>query len=54
MAIIANRYLRLFLLLVAAATSYALGFTIGFWLLIAIGAGLELAFWFELFFRRRR
>lgn len=54
MAITANRYLTLLLLFVAAATSYALGFTVGFWFLIAIGAAFELAFWFELFFRRRR
>lgn len=54
MAITANRYLTLFLLFVAAATSYALGFIVGFWLLIAAGAVFEIAFWFELFFRRRR
>ena len=54
MSITANRYLTLFLLLAAAGTSYALGFTIGFWLLIALGAAFELVFWFELFFRRRR
>lgn len=54
MAITSNRYLTLLLLFVASATSYAMGFTLGFWLLIAIGAAFELTFWFELFFRRRR
>ena len=54
MAIMANRYRMLLLLFVAAAISYAVGFTVGFWLLIAIGAAFELAFWFELFFGRRR
>jgi len=54
MAITANRYLTLFLLFVAAVISYTVGFTVGFWLLIAVGAVFELAFWFELFFRRRR
>ncbi len=54
MAIIANRYRTLFLLLVAAAISYAVGFTVGFWFLIAVGAAFELAFWFELLFGRRR
>ncbi len=54
MAIMANRYRALLLLFVAAAISYAVGFTAGFWLLIAIGAVFELAFWFELFFGGRR
>ncbi len=53
MAMATNRYLTLFLLFVAAATSYALGFTIGFWLLIILGVVFELAFWFQLFFRQR-
>ncbi|MGI9263994.1 MAG: hypothetical protein ACR2QU_03630 [Gammaproteobacteria bacterium] len=54
MALTANRYLTLFLLFVTAAACYALGFTIGFWLLIAMGVVFELAFWFQLFFRQRR
>jgi hypothetical protein len=54
MAITANRYLTLFLLFAAAAISYAVGFTIGFLLLIGIGAAFELAFWLQLFRRRRR
>jgi general stress protein CsbA len=53
MAITANRYLTLLLLFVGAAISYSVGFTISFWLLIAIGVVFELAFWFELLFRRR-
>ena len=54
MAITANRYLTLFLLFAAAAISYAVGFTIGFWLLIVIGGAFELAFWFQLIVRNRR
>jgi hypothetical protein len=54
MAITSNRYLTLFLLFAAAAVCYAVGFTVGFWLLIAAGAIFELAFWFELIVRRRR
>ena len=53
MAITANRYLTLLLLFVGAAISYGVGFTIGFWLLVAIGVVFEFAFWFELLFRRR-
>jgi hypothetical protein len=54
MAISANRYLTLFLLFVAASISYAIGFIIGFWLFIAVGVVLELAFWLELLTGRRR
>jgi len=54
MAITANRYLVLLLLFAGAATSYIVGFKIGFWMLIVVGAIFELAFWFELLFRRRR
>ena len=54
MAIMANRYRVILLLFLAAAISYAVGFTVGFWLLIAIGAAFELAFWFELFSGRHR
>ena len=54
MAITANRYLTLFLLFVAASISYAVGFIIGFWLLIAVGVVFELVFWLELFAGNRR
>ena len=54
MAITANRYLTLFLLFAAAGISYAVGFMIGFWLLIVIGAAFELAFWLKLILRNRR
>ena len=54
MTVTAKRYLVLLLLLAAAAVSYAVGFTAGFWLLIGLGAAFELAFWFQLFSRRRR
>lgn len=53
MAITANRNLILLLLVAGAATSYAIGFTIGVWLLVAIGAIFELAFWFKLFIHPR-
>jgi general stress protein CsbA len=53
MAITANRYLTLILLFTAAAISYAVGFAIGFWVFIAAGAVFELAFWFQLLFRKR-
>ena len=54
MAIKPTRYQVLLLLLAAAVISYAVGFTVGFWLLIGIGAAFELAFWFQLFSGRRR
>ena len=54
MAITANRYLTLFLLLAVAVISYAVGFMIGFWFLIVIGGAFELAFWFRLILRNRR
>ncbi|MCH9693776.1 MAG: hypothetical protein K0U72_04630 [Gammaproteobacteria bacterium] len=54
MAILANRYLVLLLLFAGAAISYFVGLKIGFWLLIAVGAIFELAFWFEFFIRQRR
>ena len=54
MAISANRYLTLFLLFVAASTSYAVGFIIGFWLFIAVGVVFELVFWFGLLAGKRR
>ena len=53
MAISANRYLVLLILLTAATACYIVGVRVGFWVLIAIGAILELAFWYKLFFRRR-
>jgi hypothetical protein len=46
--------LQVILLFIAAAISYAVGFTIGFWVLIVAGAVFELAFWFQLLFRNRR
>jgi len=54
MAINANRYLTLFLLFAAAAISYAVGFSVGFWVLIVVGGAFELAFWFQLILRNRR
>jgi general stress protein CsbA len=54
MAITANRYLTLILLATAAAISYIVGFTAGFWLLIAAGAVFETVFWIELLFRHLR
>ena len=54
MAIIANRYWTLLALFVAAATSYSLGFVVGVGLFIAAGVVFELAFWYQLFARRRR
>jgi predicted benzoate:H+ symporter BenE len=54
MAITANRYVILVLLFVTASTCYIIGFTAGFWGLLAVGAVLECAFWFKLFFRDRR
>jgi len=53
-AISTNRYLILFLLFAAAAVSYGVGFTVGFWFLIAIGAVFELIFWGKLLFDPRR
>jgi hypothetical protein len=54
MAILANRYWTLLLLLAGAVASYAAGFLVGFWLFIAVGAVLELILWCELFKGRRR
>jgi hypothetical protein len=54
MSINANRYLTLLFLFAAAAISYAVGFAVGFWVLIVVGAGFELAFWFQLILRSRR
>ena len=45
MAITEYRYLTVFLLLLAAFISYAVGFAGGFWLFIAVGAIFELSFW---------
>jgi hypothetical protein len=53
MALVANRYWVLLLLFAGATVSYAAGFIVGFWLLIAVGAVLELVSWRELFKRRR-
>jgi hypothetical protein len=54
MAITANRYLTLFVLLAAAAVSYTIGFTVGFWLLICAGIVVELSFWALFIFGPRR
>lgn len=54
MATSANRYLILFLLFVAAAVSYGIGFMVGFWLLIALGVVFELIFWGKLLVGPRR
>ena len=54
MAIVANRHLMLLALLAGAAVSYSVGFIAGFGLLLAAGVVLELAFWYQLFKRRRR
>ena len=54
MAIVANRYWTLLLLLTGAVVCYTAGFMGGFWLLVAVGAILELAFWLQLFKRSRR
>jgi hypothetical protein len=54
MAINANRYLTLFLLLVAASVSYAVGFIVGFGLFIAVGVVFELVFWWRLLADKRR
>ena len=52
-AIVANRYWILLALAAAAIVSYGVGFTPGLGLFIAAGAIFELAFWLQLFRRRR-
>jgi len=54
MAILANRYWILLALITAAVVSYSVGFMVGLGLFVAAGVVFELAFWFELFRRRRR
>ena len=54
MAILANRCWILLSLIAAAAVSYSVGFMVGLGLFVAAGVVFELAFWFELFRRRRR
>ena len=54
MAILANRYWILLALGVAAVVSYSVGAMVGLGLALAAGAIFELAFWLELFKRRRR
>jgi hypothetical protein len=54
MAITANHYLTLILLFTAAVISYIVGFTVGVWVLIAVGAVFEIVFWIEILFWRRR
>jgi hypothetical protein len=53
MGITSNRYLTLLCLFGAAGISYAVGFTAGTWVFIALGVIFELTFWVELFKRRR-
>lgn len=53
MAITANRHLTLIFLAAAATICYVIGFSVGFWVLIAAGAVFEIVFWIELIFRRR-
>ena len=54
MAILANRYWILLALIAGAVVSYGVGSMAGFGLFLGIGAIFELAFWRELFKRRRR
>jgi hypothetical protein len=54
MAILANHYWILLALMAAAVVSYSVGFMVGLGLVVAAGVVFELAFWFELFRRRRR
>jgi hypothetical protein len=54
MAIVAPRYWLLFALLAGAAVSYSVGFFAGFGLFLAAGVLFELAFWVEVFKRKRR
>jgi hypothetical protein len=48
------RYPALLLLFLAAIISYAVGFIVGFWLFIAVGAILETVFWIRLLGEIRR
>ena len=54
MALIANRYWILLALLAGAAVSYSIGLAAGLGLFLAAGVILELAFWLQLFKRRKR
>jgi hypothetical protein len=54
MAILANRYWILLALISAAVVSYGVGFMAGLGLFVAAGGVFELAFWVQLFRRRRR
>ena len=54
MAIVVNRYFVLLALLAGAAISYSVGYIAGLGLLLAAGAILELAFWYQVFKRKRR
>ena len=54
MAIVANRYCDTSALVAAAVVSYSVGFMAGLGLFVAAGIVFELAFWLELFKRRRR
>jgi hypothetical protein len=54
MAILANRYWILLALIAGAIVSYGVGSMAGFGLFLVAGGIFELAFWQELFKRRRR
>ena len=54
MAILANRYWILLALGAAAVVSYSVGAMVGLGLVLAAGVIFELAFWLELFKRKRR
>jgi hypothetical protein len=54
MAILANRHWILLALISAAVVSYSVGFMVGLGLFVAAGVVFELAFWVQLFRRRRR
>jgi len=53
MAIVATRYWILLALVAGAVVSYGVGYMAGFGLLLAAGVVFELAFWHQLFKRRR-
>ena len=54
MAIAANRYWLLLVLLAGAVVSYSVGFMVGFGLFLGVGGLLELAFLYVVFLRKRR
>jgi hypothetical protein len=54
MAIVANHSWMLLTLLAGAVVSYSVGFMAGLGFFLAAGVLLELAFWYQLFKRKRR